>query len=270
MIELRISKESDINSLKELYRACFDEKEEAIELFFIRIYKPEICYIVESAGELLSMLFFLDTSINGRKAGYLYAAATKEEARGNGLMNGLVNFAMATTGAEICVTLPASDDLYGYYQGIGFKPLEINFAEADREKLEKLKKDYDRDEPVVNGYCGIRNRVLKDNFLFWNNSHINYAFDYNALYGAKIVRNNFGYAIAYEDGNTCEVTEFICDDANAPYMLADLLALTNAEKFTFRLSPRQKFITSTPKRFAMAKYKTDFRPENIYTGLTLD
>lgn len=269
MIELRISKESDITSLKELYKACFEESNEALELFFKRIYKPEICYVVEIEGEIVSMLYFLDTSIGGHKAGYLYAAATEEEYRGMGLMNGLINFAMATVGAEVCVTLPASDDLYGYYQQLGFKPLAINFAEKTRSELEEIAESYDEEELFVNGYCGIRNRVLKENFLFWNNNHINYAFDYNALYGAKIIKTNHGYAIAY-DGEVCEVVEFICADENARFLLSDLLRECKAEKFTFRLSPEQKFIESKPSRFAMIKYKTDFRPENIYTGLTLD
>lgn len=270
MIELRISRESDVNSLKELYKACFDESDEALELFFKRIYKPEICYVVEDGGQIVSMLYFLDTTVNGRKAGYVYAAATREEFRGTGLMNGLINFAMATVGAELCVTLPASDLLYDYYRRIGFHELSVNFAKAGRTELEALAKPCETEDVFVNGYCGIRNRVLKDNFLFWNNNHINFAFDYNALYGATIIRSNYGYAIAYEQEDVCEVSEFICDDANAGYLLSDLLAETKAQSFVFRLSPNQHFIHSEPRRFAMVKYKTDFRPENIYSGLTLD
>ncbi|MEE3334494.1 MAG: GNAT family N-acetyltransferase [Ruminococcus sp.] len=270
MIELRVSRESDINSLKELYKSCFEESDEALELFFKRIYKPEICYIVENCGELLSMLYLLDTSVNGRKAGYLYAAATKPEARGGGLMDGLINFAMATSGAELCVTLPASDELYGYYQKLGFKPLTANIARVTRCELERHAVDYNREDVFVNNYCGIRNRVLKNNFLFWNNNHINYAFDYNALYGAKIIKNNFGYLIAYEDNDVCEVSEIICDRHNAAYMFSDLLNITKADRFIFRLSPNQDYLPGEPERFAMAKYKTNYRPDDIYAGLTLE
>ncbi|MBQ5399598.1 MAG: GNAT family N-acetyltransferase [Ruminococcus sp.] len=270
MIELRLSRESDVNSLKKLYRSCFEEKEEALELFFERIYKPEICYVVEDGGQIVSMLYFLNTTVNGRRAGYIYAAATKEEFRGTGLMSGLVNFAMATTGAELCVTLPAEDSLYDYYQRLGFKPLKINFAEINRAELERLATPYEEQEAFISGYCGIRNRVLKDNFLFWNNNHIDYAFDYYALYGAKIIKNNFGYLIALEENGVCEVLEIICADRNAGFLINDLLKRTEAESFIFRLSPKQKFILSEEKRFAMVKYKTDFRPECIFSGLTLD
>ncbi len=243
MIELRVSRESDINSLKELYKSCFEESDEALELFFKRIYKPEICYIVENCGELLSMLYLLDTSVNGRKAGYLYAAATKPEARGGGLMDGLINFAMATSGAELCVTLPASDELYGYYQKLGFKPLTANIARVTRCELERHAVDYNREDVFVNNYCGIRNRVLKNNFLFWNNN---------------------------EDNDVCEVSEIICDRHNAAYMFSDLLNITKADRFIFRLSPNQDYLPGEPERFAMAKYKTNYRPDDIYAGLTLE
>lgn len=270
MLKLRISEESDINSLKELFKNVFEENDEALDLFFKRIFKPDICYVCYDGDELIAMVYIIPTTINGRKAGYLYAAATKDEFRGAGVMKGLIHYALSITAQEVCVTLPASDSLYDYYRRLGFFELTSNTAELSREEVMKLAKPYEVVELVVTGYCGIRNRVLKNNFLFWNNDFIDYAFDYNALYGAKIIKNNFGYAIAYSEGDVCNVSEFICDDKNAPYMLTELLTEFKSEKFRFHLSPNQKFIASNPERYAMMKSITGYKPETVYLGLALD
>ena len=271
MIGMRYASAGDINYLKELYISSFEEKLEAVELFFNRIFEPENCYIAIEKDELIAMLHMLPTKINGRDARYLYAVATKEEFRGMGIMDGLIKAALSVYAPEICVTLPANDSLCDYYTRFKFKPLEIDLAELSREEAEKLSKPCNEQELVVENYCGIRNRVLKNNFLFWNNNHIDYAFDYNELYGAKIIKSNFGYAIAYEENGVCEIAEFICAEDNLPYLLSMLLNKFSCESFKFRLSPNQKFFKNTHKeKFAMARYATGYEPEFIYSGLTLE
>lgn len=270
MIKLRVSREEDVSSLKELFKSVFDENDDALELFFKRIFKPDICYVCYDGDELIAMVYIIPTTLNSRKAGYLYAAATKDEFRGAGVMKGLIHYALSITAQEVCVTLPASDSLYDYYAKLGFKELSSNTAELKRAELEAIAKPYEISELVVSGYCGIRNRVLKNNFLFWNNNFIDYAFEYNALYGAKIIKSNFGYAVAYDEGEVCYVSEFICDDKNAPYMITDLLSEFNCGKFKFHLSPNQKFIESKPKRYAMMKSITGYNPDSVYLGLALE
>lgn len=270
MIKLRKSEENDINSLKELFKDVFNENDEALELFFNRIFEPDICYICTEGSELISMVYIIPTTVNGRKAGYLYAAATKDEFRGAGLMKGLIHYALSITAQELCVTLPASDSLYDYYAKLGFKELTSNFAELSREEMVRLSAPYEVSENIVGGYCGIRNRVLKNNFLFWNNNFIDFAFEYNALYGGKIIKNNYGYAIAYDEGDYCYVSEFICADGNASYLFTDLLSEFKNKKFKFHLSPNQNFTGSKPERFAMVKSITGYNLESIYVGLTLE
>lgn len=270
MIKLRISEEKDINSLKELFKDVFNENDEALELFFKRIFKPEICYVCYEGDELIAMVYIIPTTLNTRKAGYLYAAATKDEFRGAGIMKGLIHYALSITAQEVCITLPASDSLYDYYAKLGFKELSCVSAELSRQELEAMAKPYEINELVVGGYCGIRNRALKDNFLFWNNDFINYAFEYNALYGAKIIKNNFGYAVAYDEGEFCYVSELICDERNAGYLITDLLSEFKNDKFKFHLSPNQKFINGKTERYAMMKSITGYNPESVYLGLALE
>lgn len=271
MIEMRYASDDDVNSLKELYTSSFDEKPEAVELFFKRIFVPENCYIAVDKDELIAMVHMLPTTVNGKNARYLYAAATKTEFRGMGIMDGLIKAALSVYAPEICVTLPADEHLYDYYRRFNFKPLEIDFAELSRNELEEMAVPYEEQELVLENYCGIRNRVLKDNFLFWNNNHINYAFEYNSIYGARIIKTNLGYAVFYEENGVCEVNELICADNNFARIISVILENSDSEKFIFRLSPNQKFFKDTKtEKFAMARYATRYEPDFIYAGLTLE
>lgn len=67
MIKLRKAEKKDINSLKELFKDVFKESEEALDLFFKRIYKPEICYVCYEGDELIAMVYIIPTTINSRK-----------------------------------------------------------------------------------------------------------------------------------------------------------------------------------------------------------
>ena len=270
MLEFRIAREDDVDSVKALYTRCFNDTEQGTEVFFGRIFSPDICYIAFDGGELVAMLCMLPTSINGRSAAYLYAAATDAEHRNCGFMRGLVNYAIATCGAELCVTLPAEDGLYDFYKKLGFVELSVNVAEKTRTELEALAESYDEEELVVGGYCGIRNRVLRENFLFQNNRYIENAFALAEAYGGKVVRSNRGYALFYEQDGVCEVCELICTAENLGYMLGDLLKSTDCASFRFRLSPAQKLFDAKSVRFGMVRYYTDYRPDFIYAGLTLE
>ncbi len=268
MIEIRAVAESDRENIKNLWKACFSDTDEAVELFLNSYY--EFGFIACEGDELMAMLFLLPAKVNGREARYLYAAAVDEKFRGLGILHGLLQGALASTSAELCVTLPADEGLYDYYRGLGFKPVTSNKATLTRAEAAAIAKPYELTELVVDGYCGIRSRCLKRDFLFFGNAMIDYAFKYNELYGAKVIKSNYGYAIAEERGGVCYVSELISADENAPYLLTDLLSAFESDTFVFHLSPEQKFIKSEPERFAMIKYLTTYKPETVYVGLTLD
>lgn len=270
MIEYRQAVEKDIVSLKELWIEVFKDKEIAVDLFFERIFNTDISYVAVDNEKLVSMLYLLPALVNGHKACYLYAAATDESYRGQGIMGNLINYALDNSDAELCVALPASESLYDFYGKFGFEKLTSNTACLSREEVTALAKPYPLSDLFISGYAGVRNRVLKDNFLFWNNNHIDYAFEYNKIYGAKVIKSNFGYAIAYEEDEVCIVLEIIAAEQNIPNLLTDILTEFSSKEFCFHLSPNQGFVKSEPVTFAMVKYLSGYKPENIYCGLTLE
>ena len=71
-------------------------------------------------GKIVSVLFLLPCSANGRKCYYLYAAATAQEARGKGYMSRLVKEVLAEVDAPLFLK-PATDDLIPFYARLGFR-----------------------------------------------------------------------------------------------------------------------------------------------------
>lgn len=273
MIEFKQAVTEDISSLKELWFEAFKENEEQLNCFFETIFSSQIAYVAKDNESLVAMVYMLDTMVNSRKAAYLYAAATKKEYQGQGIMTNLVDYAINNSNIELCITMPATSSLYHYYEKLGFQPLKQTETVYSREELTQIAKPYEQEEIFVNSYCGIRNRVLKNNFLFWNNNHIDYALNYEESYGSKIIKKNFGYAILSED-KTCRVLEIICDEKNMPYMITDILENTECSTFVFCLSENQNSIipdkTGFEINYGMVKYLTDYKPDYIYARLLLD
>lgn len=274
MIEFNHSRAEDVASLKELWAEAFEEDRRQLQLFFRTMYRCDACFTARDGGRLAAMLYMLPAKVNCRKAGYLYAAATKREYQGQGIMTRLIDYAVNNSDIELCITLPSSASLYGFYEKSGFVTQKQEKTVFSRRSLEQFAEAYEQGATVVENYCGIRSRALKSDFLFWNNNHINFALEYEESYGAKVFRNNFGYALC-EDAETCSVWEMICDDSNMPYMLYDILSGTAAEKFAFCLSPRQRPLPLQPLLvqtvdYSMVKYLSGYKPDYIYSRLLLD
>lgn len=273
MIEYKQSVTEDVSSLKELWREAFDEDEVQLNSFFDNIFSPQIAFAAKDNEKLVAMVYMLPTMVNGIKSAYLYAAATKKDYQGQGIMSGLIDYGINNSNIELCFTMPASPSLYSYYAKLGFVPLKQSNTYCSRKDLLQIAKNYEQEEIIVNSYCGIRNRVLKNNFLFWNNNHIDFALNYEESYGSKVIKNNFGYALLSED-EVCTVSELICDEKNIPYMINDILKNTNCESFVFRLSENQSNIftniNNSIENYGMVKYLSDYKPDNIYLGLLLD
>lgn len=269
MIKYRRTITDDANSLKELWVWAFQEKPQAVDMFF-QNYNSYTAFVAEEKGSIVSMLFFLDTMIDGRKAGYLYAAATSEKYRCRGIMRSLIDFAINNSNYELFVTLPAEKTLYSFYEKLGFKAATSTFANLSNEEMEYFAKAYEPQELIVKNYCGIRNSVLKENFLFWNNNHINYAFDYADLYGGKVIKNNFGYAVIFTENGICEVSEIICHKDNLPFMLYDIINTAGADSYSLHLPSNIEFDDLTTMEYGMVKSLNGDIPNNIYFGLTLE
>ncbi len=109
----------------ELYRAAFGDSGEFDRRLFD--YYFDCCSYLEVNGEVASMLFKLPCVLNidGKRypCSYIYAAATAEKYRSQGLMTKLLEMQEG-----ILILKPASESLISFYSVRGFKPFHAFHA----------------------------------------------------------------------------------------------------------------------------------------------
>ncbi len=113
--------------LIENWNLVFGDSVEEIRRFYDAFWEEGVFLCICSGGEIVSQLALLPAVYRFAEktvpAWYLYAALTRPEGRGRGLMGELVTAAVRQVrdmGAPLLFTLPASAGLYGYYARFGF------------------------------------------------------------------------------------------------------------------------------------------------------
>lgn len=111
----------------DLWRSCFDDSDEFIDMFFSQVYKDENEFTIDKEGDVISALqvvpytmTFYDKEIS---VGYICGACTAVQERGAGHMTHLVNESlqiMKNREVALAVTIPATSGLFDLYRKSGF------------------------------------------------------------------------------------------------------------------------------------------------------
>lgn len=118
------------DTIRQIWRECFDDSNEFVEMFFSRVYRDEDALTLSEGGTVVSSMLLQRYGImfHGREEGlaYVCGAATRRGARGRGLMARLMREALneaCNRGDTFCALIPAHEWLYGYYSKFGFAPV---------------------------------------------------------------------------------------------------------------------------------------------------
>lgn len=119
-----MSKKDDI---KRLWRDCFGDSPEYLDMYFNRIYRDADALTIEADGRVASSLLLqrYDLLFHGLtpSMGYIAGAVTRRSQRGRGYMTSLMLEALdisARRGDMICALIPAHDWLYFFFDRFGF------------------------------------------------------------------------------------------------------------------------------------------------------
>jgi GNAT superfamily N-acetyltransferase len=111
----------------DLWRKCFEDSDEFVDLFFSRVYKDENELTIDKEGKVISALQIIPYTMTfwGKEisVGYIYGACTDPSERGMGHMTHLVNEAfqiMKNREVALAVTIPANEGLFELYRKSGF------------------------------------------------------------------------------------------------------------------------------------------------------
>lgn len=216
-MEIRLSSPKYKEKMYSLWQSCFGDDGETIDMFFKNSFSYENAVICTDKAEVVSQLFLLPEKLSlGEKeyfAYYIYAAATAESYRKQGIMGSLLEFTSSLAAdrkADYLFLVPATEKLFDYYEKFGFykalyaektvfklaggEPLDIKNTEPSDIKKAALKR-----EKLLKGV----NRVV------WRENEIKLFSDFLGDDG-KIVFGDDFYVSYSSAENGVFVTELLC------------------------------------------------------------
>ncbi|MGI5976322.1 MAG: GNAT family N-acetyltransferase [Candidatus Limivicinus sp.] len=243
---IREYRKEDIPQLSALWINVFGDSEEFVNEFFSAL--PDIgggLAALEGdkiigAAYVLTGQELASQSGGAPVLGYIYGVAVDESFRGKGVGSELVKRA-AELGrkreAKIICTLPASDELYGWYEKlIGLKP--VLWRERQTIKSEKLEESMPLSSTE---YMLWREGMLKGkNHVRLSNFSLEFEKKLLSCYGGGYYATESGVAAAYvEDGKTV-IVELVCmDRAAVRQSAASVGAILGTDEVTLLL-PSEK------------------------------
>lgn len=122
--------ETKRQKIASLWKTCFGDPDEFIQLYFDGKYSDENALLYEENGQAAAALLMLPYPMTWAgttlHASYISGACTLPEARNKGLMTRLLTEALRTQyrrNTDLSFLIPAEPWLYGYYQKSGYAPV---------------------------------------------------------------------------------------------------------------------------------------------------
>ncbi len=247
--------------LERIWRLCFGDPPEYVSYFFDNRYNPNAClvYVDESVGRPVAMLHMLECSVTEDSeivpAQYIYAAATRPDHQGRGIMSTLMEYARryaAARGQKFMLLVPGSRDLFRFYEKFGFyrcyKYRDVYMSRKDLTTLSGYGK-VSQTVPVrqkmpalmLSDIHAVRRDMLidREGFVTWDYKSFKYAAGIHERSGGFITTcaegSDAGYAFCYPDGDRVLVNEFICSTGFDKPLIHSILNATRAQHFQMRI-----------------------------------
>lgn len=174
--------QEDIPALRSLWQEAFGDENAYLDAFFANAFAADRCLLVEG-GE--AACYWLDCACRGQKIAYLYAVATAERSRGQGLCRALLEETkkrLKNQDYAGILLVPGSESLRRMYQKLGFET-----ATAIRERSLPASAPVLPEKLTLSGYCALRASLLPEGA---------------AIEGAEIMAFLAGRAAFYRLGDT--------------------------------------------------------------------
>lgn len=258
---------NDTTQLKKLWLECFDDTEQAVNLFFDRNMQKMRVFCAKDKDIIVSALYLLDVTLNGQKAHYLCGASTNADYRKRGIMSGLIEFALENAvadGDKFSALMPAKEPLYDYYARLGYK------AECFAQKIVYSRKDLmslaDCSAKKACDFEALQRTSFDNNFLLWNNKFGAFACDYYRLYGTTVISTSDCFALFDENEGCADV--FYAVSTSKSVLAERLLENSSAKRFCITYKANEN---SDKEKYGMIKsLDSNIKiPKNVFIGITL-
>ena len=110
--------------LQKLWQEAFGDSEQTLNNFSATGFSPDRCHYICDGDTPVSALYWFDCELNGYKLAYIYAVATLESHRGQGLAQRLMAEAheiLKEKGYAGAILVPGEQSLFSYYKRLGYR-----------------------------------------------------------------------------------------------------------------------------------------------------
>lgn len=240
--------------VKELWKLCFDDTEEFVEMYFRMRYKNERNIVIESGDEVISALQMLPYPMTfcGEvvQTSYISGACTHPDYRGNGAMRELLSQSftrMFRNGVHLSTLIPAEPWLFDYYTRMGYAsvfrystkdiivPDFIPSKEIVVEAIGECRRD-------VHQYLSLkmaeRPCCIQHTYEDFEVIMADIILSDGILFVARKENNICGVAIIYREGQQLVINELFVDTKDVEYsMLHYIRQFTGCNRITQILPP---------------------------------
>lgn len=115
---------NDIFPLRQLWKQAFGDSDAYLDAFFRTAFSPSRCRCLFLGGRIAAAHYWLTGSFSGGKVAYIYAVATQEAYRKQGLCKKLMENThryLEKRGYAGAVLVPATEQLRAYYKKLGYR-----------------------------------------------------------------------------------------------------------------------------------------------------
>ena len=113
----------DIPALRQLWQEAFGDPDSYLDLFFSTAFLADHCLCIRQDEKLLAAAYWMDCSIGDTAAAYIYAVATAQAARRQGLCKKLmadIHALLQERGYGCAILVPGDGALRQMYRAMGY------------------------------------------------------------------------------------------------------------------------------------------------------
>ncbi|MBE0600924.1 MAG: GNAT family N-acetyltransferase, partial [Firmicutes bacterium] len=247
---IRNARPQDHPQVKALWGEAFGDPPEAIDAYFLNRHKDENMLVDERSGGVAGMLSMLPVTLasgDGREfpSRYIYAVATRERDRGQGIGTALLHAAharMRDFGEAASVLVPGEPRLFSFYEKRGYTTMfDLDELTVSADRLPPLPPDAWHGDCSPAEYTRLRNLAFQTSGLYarWEERAVAYAMQTFAQPGGVIKlrwAGGRGCAAWEQTPSGVLVRELALPQGNVYDALCVLHSALRAAHYTVRLS----------------------------------
>lgn len=207
---------ANIPALGRLWKQAFHDPDSFIDAFFQKGFSPQRCRCLFQDGQLAAALYWFDCAFGEKTLAYLYAVATDEAYRHQGLCHTLMADTLdylKNRGYAGAILVPAGEDLRQLYCHMGFQ----DFAGIREFTCLAGTQSIPLQQLTAEEYAARRKCFLPENSVLQEGAALEFLNTYTQFYAGENVLFSL-----FRDEETAFVAELLGDAEKAPSILCAL------------------------------------------------